>query len=479
MDICYSVFWFPSIFHCEKKNREDGPIGPESIADLDKEGDLNNLFLKITKKQRITKNSEVWYDLIFTLRDNKGNKFDTQFICVDQSRNGFVIYSYDREKLINDYYAEIVLKNNPKLDIKTVSEQDKNQKIDKVLVSFYHLAKRFYHEHETDNESDVKYSSYNYDEVETNDVKVKKYLRTQPSLLTKNNPVINWYINQFEEQIVRNAETISGNLHEWTKPIEKFLALKTDVKLALDGGDASQINTCTREIIALLKKKPFDNPGKTIEEKKEYLADLYQKSTPSLISDHYEYLSTLLKSCNDSLIEYTYCKTLLESKYNDDYKHDSIFTASDLRKPLTSMLKAQDDRRKKAFNIRNSIRYIEDAKRRCEIWQSRLSEVLLDEVYDFSAKNTALIQQVQKSNKLSSRLGWWSFFLGIISLGIALFFGLKGSTSQCNCTLCRFHSFTKDYEDSTKISPTSIEMFLDTITADKKVSTLQTAATGK
>lgn len=470
----YCVFWFPTIFHCEKKNRIKGnSVGPYDIDDKSEEKKLS---LEITREEQksTNPNSKDWYDLIFKLSDKEGNYFDTRFKCVNQSRNGFVIYSYDREKLINDYYT-IIAKDSDD------SDSDKNDNIDTLFISFYHYAKLFYHEHESDNECDGKYASYFY--TQETPKGPKKYLSEVPPLSTKNNSVINWYIDQFEKQIVSNAEDISQKLRDWTPQIEKYFKTKSIVNTALLGNDENDVEKAAKVLQALIGERPSGIPQNrnttSIQGKKNYLKTLYQSRISDLTQNYIEDLTVFLSLCNNSLIEYTYCKTLLESKYNDNYKHDSEISADELKKRPNAEIDERDRCRKKAFNIRNSIRYIEDAKRKCEIWQNKITETLLDELHEISTKNTTLTEQIGKSNKISSRLGWWSFALGIISLGIALFFGIKGSTSQCNCTLCSSHSLARDYEDSTEISPTSIEMPLDTIAADKKVSPLQTAVTGK
>lgn len=406
MNTYYCVFWFPTIFHCEKKPRvNDDKIGPVPISD----GDVGNkLELTITKEQQssyanpfsLTNNhygAEEFSDLIFTLTNQDGKKFDTRFHCESQTRNGFVVYSYDRGKLIHNYWEQFVGAAD------TYSDSDKNDRIDTILISFYHYAKQFYHRHETDSESDGKYTSYFYTE---HDDGSKEYLTTIPSLSTKNNPVINWYIEQFEKRIVENAEHVSEWFQNWLSQIEGYFVLKPTIKDVRKGNNDERILYCIEEIKIRLGegwKEVWDKSGDlgdTIDEHRAFLDNFFRNAFPKITDNYYKALSTLSTKCNDSLIEYTYCKTLLESKYNDDYKHNGNFSALDLRRIASSShvhpeITQRDVRRKKAFNIRNSIRYIEDVKQKCDIWKDRITEILIDEIHDLSNNHEDILKKLK------------------------------------------------------------------------------------
>lgn len=433
----YCVFWFPTIFHCEKKNRIKGnSVGPYGIDDKSNDKELS---LEITREEQKTDNQNLKdrYDLIFKLSDKDGCSFDTRFNCVDQSRNGFVIYSYDREKLISNYYS-IIAKDSDD------SDSEKNDNIDTLFISFYHYAKLFYHDHESDNECDGKYASYFY--TQETPQGPKKYLSESPSLSTKNNPVINWYIDQFEKQIVSNAEDISQKLRDWTPQIEEYFKTKSSVSNALLGDNEDGIEKAVKKLQALIGKRPCGIPKEisSIQEKKDYLNNLYRSNISVLTQNYFEDLTVFLSLCNNSLIEYTYCKTLLESKYNDRYKHDSEITKDELEK-RPSGIEEKDRCRKKAFNIRNSIRYIEDAKRKCEIWQNKITETLLDEIHDLSKDSREMLDESKKSNRLSIGLGILSVILGLLSGYLAI----KGSEIQCNCQQCKPQSVEEALIDTT------------------------------
>lgn len=179
----------------------------------------------------------------------------------------------------------------------------------------------------------------------------------------------------------------------------------------------------------------------------------------SYINYLYEELAALSKECTDSIIEYTYCKTLLGSKYNDDYKQDFIFTNTELRllSKNDPVLLEKDSKRKKAFNIQNSICYIEAVRQKCDFWGIRITEMLMEEVLGISKNNRDILKNItsltdanndilqkikslttanndalkeaEKSNENSSILGWLSFSIAIWSLG-----GLESCPIwKCSC----------------------------------------------
>lgn len=481
---CFCVFWFPTIFHCEKKHKN--PKFFISIADDDDKKDLK---LEIKEEQHIddsegedgvASKNEKKFDLVFTLTDQNGRKIESRFSCVDQTRNGFVVYSYDRIKLIDDYWNRFddneqkrILDNSRHRVINRIKKKYPNTKdpnpddvliknytIDRILISFYHNAKLFYHEHETHKDSDARLRAYYYTkELEDGS---REYLVDIPSLVTKNNPVINWYIDQFEKQLVGNAENISVHHKRWSKDLEDTFDFKDRVTKAVSGNNTKDILMLIGEIrsknqcVESSKDSPPDiidideirKEFKDDESAKDCLTKLYQDSLANYINKLYEGLSALSKECTDSLIEYTYCKTLLESKYNEDYKHNYTFSDKDFNSLINKdpELLERDSRRKKAFNIRNSIRYIESIRQKCDFWGIRITEMLMEEVHGITENHRELLKDIrsltnannktleesEKSNENSSFLGWLSVSLAIFSLG-----GLEP-----DCCIWKFGCFT-------------------------------------
>ena len=104
--------------------------------------------------------------------------------------------------------------------------------------------------------------------------------------------------------------------------------------------------------------------------------------------------------CENALIEYTYCKTLLTSIYNKSFRHDILpDNPSD----------EQIERRRKALNIRNAVRYIENVR------------------YKNSNRQNYILSEILKDGDRLQRISLTLGFLGVI---YALIFGYKDSIKQ-------------------------------------------------
>lgn len=83
--------------------------------------------------------------------------------------------------------------------------------------------------------------------------------------------------------------------------------------------------------------------------------------------------------CENALIEYTFCKTLLTSIYNHSFKHNIEVDLPDKHdtKEEKSIKEQKIEYRRKALNIRNAVRYIENIKYKNQNRQTYiLSEIL-------------------------------------------------------------------------------------------------------
>jgi len=296
-------------------------------------------------------------------------------------------------------------------------------------------------------EADAKLESYYYKEIAPDGHRV--YLTEPPSLSTKNNPVINRYLDQYEQMFIDYAEQVSQSYRDRKVDIDEFLSLRKDTLEALNNEAPRKsdlidmiirLSTAFAKIIpvesnanqkssndtvksegdknSLLPGEdntPIPSPEELINEKrpssdkdvealkKELKEKVIEVYLP-LVNHLYTQVSSLSKICHNALIEYTYCRTLLGSKYNDDYKHDSLFTQSEVEylsdNPFQySRPSIRDDRRKKAFNIRNSIRYIEDIRQKCSLLESTLTKILIEEVHGISKDNTDILSQVTNLTK--------------------------------------------------------------------------------
>ena len=108
----------------------------------------------------------------------------------------------------------------------------------------------------------------------------------------------------------------------------------------------------------------------------------------------------LNKLCENVLIEYTYCKTLLTSIYNKSFRHDII-------PPNSTDL--QNEYRRKALNIRNAVRYIENVR------------------YKNSNRQNYILSEILKDGERTQRI---SLTLGFMGVFYALIFGYKDNIEQ-------------------------------------------------
>ncbi len=507
----YCVFWYPTIFHQEKIHRNSNDSS--SFVEISDKDTTKNLYLKVEEKA--IEDKPGCYHLTFTLTNNKSGDIKAKtinctFSYFAHTRNGFVIYTYDRDALKQNYWNVFLnsererRKSIEKLkarlhdriiekygeasssgkDALPSDELVKDYVVDRILISFYHHAKGFYHEHEVQSQSDGKLKAYYYSKEHSDGH--RKYLTKAPTLSTKNNEVINWYLDQFEHQFIGYAEEISKQHREFTKRIDLRRRSRNALTSTLPNAH-DEIQKCLIEyrsiqkepikrtgntpptILSLLNAARHDVENLSPEKQKQELQKLTDCTSETEIKEIKELhakLRVLSKLCGDALTEYTYCKALLGSKYNDDYKHDKYFNQRQvgvlsLYSDFFPNLSTLDDRRKKAFNIRNSIRYIEGVKQNCSRWENELTENLIEHVHnisqnhkatlatigdliskikflsenhkkslgtikklshkatDLSEENKKMLKESEKSNLYSSFLGSISVSLGLISVGLA------------------------------------------------------------
>lgn len=514
----YCVFWYPTIFHQEKVHRDSNQS--TSFVEISDNDIDKKFYLKVNEIP--INNHKGCYHLKFTLTDDKnsgnnGHTIDCTFSYSSHTRNGFVTYTYDREelrrvfwntflkseeerhasieKLKKRLYSRIRKKywasTSPPQNIFPSDELVKDYVVDRILISFYHHAKGFYHEHEVQSQSDGKLVAYYYSKEYSDGH--RDYLTEAPTLSTKNNEVINWYLDQFEKQFIGYAEEISKQHREFTKRIN----LRRRSRNAINNNNRIEIQKCLIEyqclqddstkwekdvlpsISSLVKDAKLEVSKLSPEGQKQELLKLTDSISQSEVKELHAKLRVLSRLCGDALTEYTYCKALLGSKYNDDYKHDRYFEQWQVEvlsvcAGSSSKLSVLDERRKKAFNIRNSIRYIEGVKQNCSRWEDELTENLIENVHIIStnhhatlkkvedlvngvkllsenhktalvtiqkltqeanllsAGNEKLLKESEKSNLHSTWLGWLSVALAIVGIGFALL-----SIKQiCDCVGC-------------------------------------------
>ena len=393
-------------------------------------------------------------NLVFSVKDvvdGKTKDFRFTFKKTAESRNGFVVYSYDKEVL--DFFGNQSNDNDNK-------ENNSDKDLDCVFLSCYHYAKSLYHEHEVHDESDARIKAY-YFKTE-GDKRV--YLSEEPDILALNHEVIDFFLGQYEQLFCRYyAESISKSYKDFMwyiqqlreKPNEilydKLKGIPTDSKLI----DLALLwfQNKKKDIDKLLELSNDKNEEEAIQghtKSDNSLSDTKKLKEITQLSDYIKQnrarvlvalLGKVLKLCGNALTEYTYCKTLLESKYNSYTHHDVVFTEDEIRdlsgNNCDPTLIKRDLRRKRAFNIRNSIRYIEGIRNKCNIWENDLlqdvmnqNQKMLQISNEVNKSNEDMLVSSKKSNVISIVLGAVSVALGVLSIVLAVDSSRKPSNLQ-------------------------------------------------
>ena len=427
----YCVFWYPTIFHTKKELIEETIQKNNNryydISDRDNE----NLYLNV--KYNIDDNSLIYTIAKLNSSDDstvidKDCDINDKIVCnfyysSETERNGFVVYKYDRDYLKNQLFKWFNL-----------GDEDLNDRLDKILISFYHKAKEFYHEHEVQHDSDARLEAYHYKLSNGN---AKKYITEEPNVNKANNDAINWFIDQYEKQFSKYANDISKDLKMFESTLRDFESDNRVVILetnkAIVDIDDDNLTDCPAISINIAD----DGSDLKIPKKKNYNSEKKR-------------VMLLKQTCLTALMEYNYCKSLIESIYNIDYKHnnDLCGTCYDVGNIVSIINKEQNICRKKAFNIRNSIRYIENVRLKCDEYSYKIEHALISDVNttsselenltkdikDLSVKNTdntskiesiskeikGLATEISNSTYEIEKSGNIALFLGLVSLVITI-----------------------------------------------------------
>lgn len=469
----YCVYWYPTIFHQEKEHRR---IKPHPIDVSDKSS--NNLYYLTIEEEKAPHKKDAYNLNYYLSREKKtlselksgGNCISFTFHYVRHSRNGFVVYSYDRDALVNAYWGQFTdeqatgikqgissllqLQGNPAPS----NYEIENYPVDRLLLNCYHHSKNFYHEHEVQEEADGKLEAYFFTLNETSGK--RHYLTNEPKLSPKNHDALNWFIDQFEKQFIRYAKRVSDTYRQDEDQLKRYERIISDSETNTGKRDKSK----TDRFLTLLRWEYLLNQNleqgsfrERIDSKfrekfwKDNLEELQKvdvvtkereiRALTKKIRDFrlrfFRTRLTVLESiCNNATTEYTYCKTLLGSKYNEIYNYSSLFTDDEIGElnvdnvgsgQCDKKLMAKDRCRKKAFNIRNCMRYIEGVRQKCAIWENELTQELLyrvknisESVEEITQSNKAILEASNKSNRISELLGWLGGALGCVGLGLAL-----------------------------------------------------------
>lgn len=323
----YCVFWYPTIFHQEPQfKREDFGCKSETRDISDKS--KYPYYIKIRYKKGDL------FVYLSTINDEIRLKKE------GSSNNGFVKYSYD----LSAYPFKFA------------------KDFERILVTeVYHLAKTLFHEHEVDNGADSSLQAFLcYKNVD---------------ISQENHLPLFYYLNQFHKSFHIYSHKISDLNRTYNKLLEKFEKLENQ-KFFSKREKSNQVNlTFFKKIIHFFLITRYINIKVICRNKDKFLSD---------------HLISMNELCENAIIEYTYCKTLLESKYNGFFRHNIKLDDS------------KDKYRKRALNIRNSIRYIECIKFKSQNWNN------------YTLRSTT--RKLKNSGIYSLLLAILSILLGLISV---------------------------------------------------------------
>lgn len=459
----YIVFWYPTIFHQEKQHKTIIPK-PIDISD----GSSFPLFMTIEEEKVV--GSAAYHLHYYLCKENKqladlkrtGRYFKFTLKYVKHSRNGFVVYSYNLQELIKSYWEFFFKGNDAEKNLaKNVIEKRighlpskkeiEDFVVERLFLNCYHNAKAFYHEHEVLHESDGRLKAYYKTFHNAKDI---HYLTKVPDINSRNHEVIDWYLFQYERQFIKYAYDVSERYRKGVEHLTKIKKLVEKSREALKTDDLNKIHDsivnlswekyCDENINGsqqkpIIEKKNFDELRhfhlsrlkkiKNIDEKKNEIKELLSNfMLPYENKRYHEKFDIIQNICNNAVTEYTYCKTLLGSKYNKDYCYDSVFSEEEVSLlnqyyekniSVRNKLIEKDCCRKRAFNIRNSIRYIEGIRKKCDSWRNLINADMFENIQELSVASREILKDSKKSGKRSEMLGFISVSIALIGIGIA------------------------------------------------------------
>ena len=249
------------------------------------------------------------------------------------------------------------------------------EEFEKVLEKdVYHLAKEFYHTHEADSGKDSALRAIIKDKA--------------IPLNTDDNVFLLSFLENFAPVFTKYAENISDSNKE-VKEVEQLLE---EIEMSE--------NVVQNDLLYCVKAR----------------AEVLKVST------------AINKMCENASIEYTYCKTLLSSRYNKSFVHTLDITEPNISETdyeeKKTIFNQKEMRRKQSLNIRNSMRYIENIKYKNQNRFNMLSQYLLHEVRevnDIINQNTLDINRVLTESKKTEKI---SLLFAIFSVFTSIMFGI-------------------------------------------------------
>ena len=238
------------------------------------------------------------------------------------------------------------------------------------------------------------------------DPRYKKWKRRREHYIDRHNDIAEVLIPILE------ANTLDENVKEY-RIVERYNAVGEFLK---ERGDVSWKQLTRKDLHPINFMLEVCEIGLGINHSKLCRCKLYKK-----LQEHYTNLPLLTENarkkigmlCEGAITEYVYCKTLLESKYNTFVNHEKFEEEDNNTTEL-------DKWRKKACNIRNSIRYIETVKYRC-----------------LNSQSNGVSMALKRADKLSRNAKIWTVIgiilsiIGVVLTAVGIILAKKGSCGCC------------------------------------------------
>ncbi len=343
----YCAFWYPTIYHLPIENRRRYYSLPEfEISDHVQESSSRRYLLVEEDK----KSGNLIFNTYSKNEDGGRNQIGeiVELKLEKKSGNGFVVYSYDESKI------------------------DFSEHLYKCVC--YHRAKSLYHDHEINHEADSGLEA-----MSECDGKIV------PSDLTKaDNPILQFYLKQYEQLFSQRYVVQLSDLNAkyerllvYINQLEKLK--KNDISGIVRKKSPEERKRFEKALRRLeINAKNNDGPIMQGDDTINHSVHYYKKSILSFLDNAdillSSFLSEISELCGNAMMEYAYCKTLLDSKYNTETRHTVAFSPEELGMLEGSIecdgekmdsLRHRDEQRKIAINIRNSMRYIDCIKYKC------------------------------------------------------------------------------------------------------------------
>lgn len=380
----YCAFWYPSIFHQTGLDVVDCPseIDHKDISDYIGKSSFR-LYLNIKEAS----NGDLTF-ATYTIGPNRKdrNVNSTLFLKKEaESKNGFVVYSYEDDIDFEDYIYSS---------------------------TFYHYAKQLHHSHEINHDSDSGLRAMSDNTVEFFPREIFK----------QDNAVLRFYLKQYESifaiHYAKHLSSRSAFYEKFVMVLDKFHDyLSRNNVISFGEEDVRNLEKSINIIVVEINKIDRELIGESYSFSEVHGLKQCRRAMKKLLQRRgiicHFLVQNILQICDNAEIEYTYCKTLLESKYNTEAKHNIKFSEDDVEAlsqrdyaEIDSLLLRKDHSRKMANNIRNAMRYVECIRNKC-----------LSRRYDMV---DSVIEASDQLTKKAYVLSWVFGVVTLISLVVAI-----------------------------------------------------------